>query len=245
VRFPLYEPAVTLGFKRSLDGPIPCGYGGIETVDSVYRKGSGNRAPSFSFTESFPRICGNAGESRTVGTVDINGVSVDLGVYCGPEPKCNETISNGFKNGFLLFLRQPGPTRTWVQTSSRYVALEDFLKTVRSLTRVRPTPGAGSSRGAFRSPSGNLSCDMGDSLLLCQSLRPPITAWMPASQQYEVCKGTGCALNRSQNAPVLAYGKRVMAGSFRCLSQEGGVTCSSMRSGKGFLLNRNGVTPVR
>ena len=245
MKFPLYQPTVTLGFKPTLDGPFPCGYGGIETVGARYRKGSGKQAPVIGLSESYPAICGNDGESVTVDKVDINGVSYPLRVYCySPGPRC--TVRDGFKNGFALYLREPGPTRTRIQTSSRYVSLDDFLKVVRSLTRVAATPGtagASAGRGAFRSPSGNLSCVMGDSLVYCQSLKPLHTVLMEEGERPQVCDRAGCPLDRSTNTfPILAYGNQTTAGAFRCRSDEAGVTCVAIASGKGFLINRDGAT---
>jgi hypothetical protein len=245
VKFPLYQPTVTFGFKPTLDGPFPCGYGGIETVGARYRKGSGKQAPEIGLSESYPAICGNDGESVTVDQVDINGVSYPLRVYCySPGPRC--TVKDGFKNGFALHLRQPASPRTWIQTSSRYVALDDFLKVVRSLTKVAATPGTAgtrTARGAFRSPSGNLSCVMGDSVIYCQSLKPLHTVFMGEGERPQVCDRAGCPLDRSTNAfPILAYGKQTTAGAFRCRSDETGVRCVAVASGKGFLINRDGVT---
>lgn len=142
VNFPVYQPTVTLGFKLTLDdGVSRCGYGGIETIGARYNKGSGRQAPVIGFREAYPRICGNDGESVTVGSVDVNGVKVRLHVYCySPGPKC--TLKDGFTHGFALYLQQPGRKRTWIQTSSRYVSLDDFLKVVRSLTSVVPKPHA-------------------------------------------------------------------------------------------------------
>ena len=123
-----------------------CGYGGITTVSALYRKGSGSKAPVFGFDEAYPQGCGNAGESMTVGSIDVNGVKVPVQVFCdSPGPRC--TVEDGFANGFLLYLHQSGSKRTWIQISSRYLALDDLAMVVRSLARVVPKPqGPGSYR---------------------------------------------------------------------------------------------------
>jgi hypothetical protein len=247
VNFPLYQPTVTLGFKLALDGPFPCGYGGIETIGAGYTKGTGRKAPVIGLAEAYPGICGNAGESTTVGSADINGVKVRVQVYCySPGPKC--TLKDGFTNGFLLYLHQPGSKRTSIQADSRYVALDDFLKVLRSLTRVVPARAggpAGTAGGAFRSPTGNLSCYMGDSLVFCQSKKLPHSATMGLDGRFSACNGSSsCIGNPGTNTPTLGYGKRVTVGRFRCLSRQSGVTCTVIRSGKSFLINRDGVSRV-
>jgi hypothetical protein len=44
--------------------------------------------------------------------------------------------------------------------------------------------------------------------------------------------------------PVTPYGTRVTVGRFRCLSLRSGMRCTVIRSGKGFLINRDGVRRV-
>ena len=44
--------------------------------------------------------------------------------------------------------------------------------------------------------------------------------------------------------PTLAYGRQITVGRFRCLSLQIGVRCTVIQSGKGFLINRDGVTRV-
>jgi hypothetical protein len=243
VNFPLYRPAVTLGFKLTLDGPFPCDYGGIETIGARFDRGAGRKAPVIGFAEAYPQICGNTGESTTVGSTDINGVKVPVQVYCDSRgPKC--TLKDGFTNGFLLYLHQPGSRRTSIQADSRYVALDDFLKVVRSLTRVVPASPRRPAGGAFRSRTGNLSCYMGDSLVYCQSEKLPHSATMGLDGRFSICDGRTCIGNTATNTPTLGYGKRVTLGRFRCLSEQSGITCTAVRSGKGFLINRSGVRRV-
>jgi hypothetical protein len=49
---------------------------------------------------------------------------------------------------------------------------------------------------------------------------------------------------RGASAPTLAYGKQISYGRFRCLSLGSGVWCIVIQTGKGFLINRDGVTRV-
>ena len=242
VNFPVYRPTVTLGFKLSLDGPFPCNYGGIQTIGARYNKGSGTHAPVIGFAEAYPQICGNAGESMTVTSADINGVNVAINVYCySPGPKC--AVKDGFSRGFLLYLRQPGPKRTSLQIDSRYVSLDILLRVVRSLAKVNPgrlTLGGGS----FRSPTGNLSCHMGDSTVYCQSEQLPHSVYMGLDGRFTVCPGRSCIGKPDSNSPTLAYGREVTVGGFRCGSAQAGITCTAIQSGKGFLIDRVGVRRV-
>jgi hypothetical protein len=197
VSFPLYQPTVTLGFKVTLQGPIPCGFGGIETIGARYDKGSGKKAPVIGFGEAYPQICGNAGESTAVGSVDVHGVKVLLSVFCrSPGPKC--TVKDGFTHGFLLYLHQPGPKRTWIQIDSSHVSLDDLLKVVRSLTRVVPTRPAGPAGAAGCSKATALQLakrfNLGDLALrdpvaqvLCGSFTGPGSKAMVASFRQGTC----------------------------------------------------------
>ena len=132
--FPLYRPAVTLGFDLVRVRFQQCGYGNALAA-GLYAKGSGSRQPVFAFTEEYPQACGDPGESMTVTAVDVNGARVPVDVFCySPGPKC--TIEDGSENGFLLHLRGSGARPTGITVTSRYVALEDLLTVVRSLSRV-------------------------------------------------------------------------------------------------------------
>lgn len=153
VNYPLYQPKVTLGFKPTGVNVQGCGDSGNTTVQALYRKGSGSKAPIFGFDEAYPQFCGNAGESMTVGSIDVNGVKVPVQVFCYGGTGC--AVADGFANGFLLYLHQPGSKRTWIAITSRYLALDDIAAVVRSLTRVVPKPqGPGSYRLRWPSNPG-------------------------------------------------------------------------------------------
>jgi len=135
VTFPVYQPTETLGFKLTRVNVQQCGYGGNTSVDAGYSKGSGKQRAVFGLTEASPQFCGDAGESITVGSADVNGIEVPVQVFCySPGPKC--TVEDGFTNGFLLYVRRPGSNRTVIAAYSSHVALDDLLKVVRSLAGV-------------------------------------------------------------------------------------------------------------
>ena len=102
---------------------------------------------------------------------------------------------------------------------------------------------------AFYSPSRNLWCqieDHGDAAahVQCQSWQPPRAATLTLGGRLKTCTGLQCLVQVEGEAPteVLAYGSRVALGRFRCLSQSVGITCTVIRSGKGFLINGASVT---
>ena len=52
------------------------------------------------------------------------------------------------------------------------------------------------------------------------------------------------ALPGGRGGPSLAFGRQITIGRFRCLSQRAGMRCTVIRTGKGFLINRGGVSRV-
>ncbi len=104
---------------------------------------------------------------------------------------------------------------------------------------------------SFYSPSRGIDCGMLDErgvrAVICQTLRPPQKVRMDALGRLKICSGSEarCKLgNAGEDVPVLAYGKQITVGRFRCLSLRSGVRCTVIRSGKGFLINRDGVRRV-
>jgi hypothetical protein len=59
-------------------------------------------------------------------------------------------------------------------------------------------------------------------------------------------KTSGCNLlcGCEEHVPILAYGQHVDVGRFRCESLRTGVRCTIIRTGRGFLINRDRVTRV-
>jgi hypothetical protein len=125
-----------------------------------------------------------------------------------------------------------------------------------------PTPSKGSTApttttttktASFYSPSRNLICEIDDGYagyvrVYCQSLNPPHSVHMGLDGQLKICSGasaaTRCIGNAAEQTPILGYGKQVTVGRFRCRSEQAGVTCTVIKSGKGFLINRAGITRV-
>ena len=137
--YPVYRPTATLGFRLAHVDFQQCGYGNA-SVDALYTRGSGTRRAVVALTEAYPHFCGDPGESMTVTTVDVNGASVPVNVFCySPGPDC--TVEDGFGNGYLLYLSTPGAKPTRIAVTSRYVTLDDVMTAVRSLEKVpRPPP---------------------------------------------------------------------------------------------------------
>ena len=110
------------------------------------------------------------------------------------------------------------------------------------------TPGA-QTFAEFFSPSRNVACDMGDRsglpafLVFCRSERRDLTVTLTPNGRLSICR-SGCMGNPAKSSPVLAYGKQITVGRFRCRSQRSGMRCTVIRSGKGFLINSTSVRRV-
>jgi hypothetical protein len=121
-------------------------------------------------------------------------------------------------------------------------------------TAPQPTTATAATSATFYSPSHNLSCEIDDgrsgipAQVYCQSMKRPSSVHLGLDGKLDICSGTGaatrCLGNAGENTPTLAYGKQVSVGRFRCGSEHTGVTCTVIRSGKGFLINSAGITPV-
>jgi hypothetical protein len=111
------------------------------------------------------------------------------------------------------------------------------------------TEAATASRG-FRSPSGNISYGVGDTRgyrgVTCQSYEPIQRVAMDARGRLKICRGSliRCQVRDPGDPPILRYGRRITVGRFSCLSRQNGITCTVIRLGKGFLINRDGVRRV-
>jgi hypothetical protein len=111
------------------------------------------------------------------------------------------------------------------------------------------TPGEAIEK-RFHSPSGNINCWMFDDTrgagVGCQSRKSPRRVNMGGDGRLKICRGircVGCGCD-APATPTLGYGRQISVGRFRCFSQRAGVKCIVIRSGKGFLINNNGVTRV-
>lgn len=94
--------------------------------------------------------------------------------------------------------------------------------------------------GEFRSPSGNITCEVSTTKVLCQTGSPARSVTMNASGGYTTCSGDQCLANAGDGTPTLAYGKTTGAGPFVCTSATSGVTCTA--HGKGFVISSSGIS---
>lgn len=117
-------------------------------------------------------------------------------------------------------------------------------------TGLRAEGDTGRGSFAFRSPSGNIACAVGDSEARCditeKSWAPP-----PKPADCDLDWGNSIGVSRASaffvcagdavvdgTPPVLPYGGVVERGDLRCRSEEQGVTCEHRGSGHRFLVAR-------
>jgi hypothetical protein len=67
---------------------------------------------------------------------------------------------------------------------------------------------------------------------------------MHADARLALCNGVHCLGNGPTNATMLAYGRSVVVGPFRCTSLTSGMRCVVRSSGHGFVLSRAGVKRI-
>jgi hypothetical protein len=115
------------------------------------------------------------------------------------------------------------------------------------------TLGNARTQAYFFTPSRNIDCQMNDdgkraTGVICQSNNPPRYVHMGLAGRLQICRGIVCFGNPGVTdvpAPtVLGYGRQMTVGRLRCLSQRSGVTCTVIRSGKGFQISSAGVRRV-
>ena len=111
-------------------------------------------------------------------------------------------------------------------------------------------PGGGG--GDVYSPlPGQIYCNMKDGnedefYVRCQSASLGQTVTLTLDGETTICT-SGCALAAppwSSRPPRLPFEQNVTLDHFRCVSQTAGVLCTALASGKGFLINRTGITRV-
>ena len=131
--------------------------------------------------------------------------------------------------------------RIWHWDGTRFVA-----GSWKQLTAGKPRTFA-----SFYSPSRNISCEMDDgrpqvgSFVLCQSVAHAHSVRMGLDGRLKTCRGpTRCLGNPGEHTPVLGYGKQIALSHFRCRSRQAGVTCTVIKTGKGFRIDRAGVRRV-
>jgi hypothetical protein len=91
----------------------------------------------------------------------------------------------------------------------------------------------------------------GNRFVRCQSRVPPQVAMLYPSGRVTICRNPAngenvCNLGDRGEGPieVLPYGRQITVGRFRCQSLQIGIKCTVIKSGKGFLINRDGVKRV-
>jgi hypothetical protein len=118
-------------------------------------------------------------------------------------------------------------------------------------TQVKPADPV--QQDYFFTPSRNIDCQMGDrggssAGIFCTMRQPPRAVGLSPNGRLQICRGLKCVGNPGEGdvPPIrlLPYGKASTVGRFRCRSQRIGVMCVVIRTGKGFLINRSGVTRV-
>lgn len=96
--------------------------------------------------------------------------------------------------------------------------------------------------GEFQTPSGNITCEMDQAQVYCQTASPARSVKMDATGKYTTCTGEQCLANAGEGTPTLAYGTATNEGPFRCMSAVAGLTC--VADGKGFGISNGGITPA-
>lgn len=107
--------------------------------------------------------------------------------------------------------------------------------------------GARRTSATFKSPSRNVSCEMHDgdaklgSFVYCQSFAHPHSVSMGLDGRLKICRSATtrhCIGDPGERTPVLAYGKQISLTHFRCRSAKAGMTCTVIKTGKGFRIDR-------
>jgi hypothetical protein len=131
--------------------------------------------------------------------------------------------------------------RTWHWDGSRFVA-----GPWKQVTGPKSSPGATLHLYQFASPSRNIGCTLGDEdTAYCLTVKPPRSVSLSHNGRIRVCSGRRCiGSGKFGGTPTLGYGKRDLYAGYLCRSKRVGVTCVYAKSGKGFLINRNGVKRI-
>jgi hypothetical protein len=104
----------------------------------------------------------------------------------------------------------------------------------------------------FESPSRNIWCGTGDEdIAFCVSKDPLRSVKLSHDGKLVICR-SGCSValrrNGGPGVPVLAYGASNLQGGYLCKSEMTGITCTDTlpgkSHGKGFTINRDGITKI-
>jgi len=135
LRYTIYKPSQTLGYKLSGFGYQPCPGGkskaSLYATYGTYRGVLGSNTKGFDIFEGSPAICSDHGEFASKGTQTIDGVKAQVGVYCDPSERC--PLADGVKKGYILLWRR-GATK--MQMDGAHITLAQLLKVARSLEPV-------------------------------------------------------------------------------------------------------------
>jgi hypothetical protein len=147
--------------------------------------------------------------------------------------------------------------RTWDWDGARFApGLWQRVQTPMTPTqRKTATRGTSRTSASFYSPSRNISCEMTDgragvdSHVYCQSLAHPHSVTMGLAGRLKICRSgtlttTHCLGDPGEHTPVLRYGKHITLEHFRCDSKQVGVSCTVIKTGKGFLIDSAGVRRI-
>jgi len=116
------------------------------------------------------------------------------------------------------------------------------VRETKPTTSVVLVPMQTSHGGEFRSPTGNITCEVDLTQAYCQTVTPARSVTMSSSGSYTTCKGEQCLGDAGDGTPTLEYGQATGVGPFRCESAATGVTCTA--GAKGFRIANAGVTSV-
>jgi hypothetical protein len=184
-----------------------------------------------------------------VGTVRRNGTSRSVAAQL--------TVSRPT----LLFGRQVYSCFRLTIPSTPAANLNDCIRRAGSLyiygpagTTAAPATASPKTDVRFHTPSRNISCELFDDKtshaeVACLMLSPQAVVRLSPSGRVTICQHqpqNRCTGNFGEGGPFrqLAYGSSTKAGRFRCSSETQGVTCVVIATGRGFLINRDGVTRV-
>jgi hypothetical protein len=236
VAFPVFEPARALGLRASVETAF-CDASSSRSARAVYRRpGSRKR---LRFSEYRRARCADAGESQVVKTVRIHHRTVKVRVSChSPGPRCH--VSDGRKNGWLMYLRRRG---TIIQFTARHISLRALLRVARSLRRVdltRPTV----HLTGFLSPDRGIWCGIDADEAWCATKSGRFRGAVAADGTVSLCQDAGypCIQNWDDSAPVLQAGQRTVFEGFACTAESAAMTCTVQ--GKGFHIDAAGVRAV-
>jgi hypothetical protein len=117
---------------------------------------------------------------------------------------------------------------------------------VATVAAIAGPAGAAAPRDVFfRSPSGNIGCEVNarrpgvPARAYCQTRVPQRSVTLDGAGRLSVARAIGDA--GDQRIVTLAYGRSLVVGPFRCTSTVAGMRCLHRADGRGFVISRAGV----